>query len=215
MASVSSNFAWTMESQPELNHPALKSPIPCKWGSSCYYNGCCCFVHPGEEGTGRKLFPSRVSFNQQYGLMLWEAPVVRLIGNASFYERRRKGMSWSQWVDYKNQKQKQKQKQMAYLPYELDAVFPAQDEKDKMRRKLFPMIYQVLVENKYTILECGMVHRDMSAGKIVEKMLQMKKLDEIEKILDNERMMGNAIFYAYEYVLEDLKNNDKRYPNVN
>jgi hypothetical protein len=147
--------------------------------------------------------------------MLWEAPVVRLIGNASFYERRRKGMSWSQWVDYKNQKQKQKQKQMAYLPYELDAVFPAQDEKDKMRRKLFPMIYQVLVENKYTILECGMVHRDMSAGKIVEKMLQMKKLDEIEKILDNERMMGNAIFYAYEYVLEDLKNNDKRYPNVN
>jgi len=213
MTSVSSKFAWTMDSQPELNHLALKSPIPCNWGSSCYYNGCCCFVHPGEEGTGRKLFPGRVSFNQQYGVMCWEAPVVRLIGNASFYERRRKGMSWPQWLVYK--KQKQNQKQMAYLPYELDAVFPAQDEKDKMRRKLFPIIYQALVENKYTILECGMAHRDMSAGKIVDKMLEMNKLDDLEKMLDNQPTMGNAMYYAYESVLEDLKKNDKRYPDVN
>lgn len=203
-----------MSSQSELNHPSLKSPIPCVWGATCCYAGCCRYVHPGEEGTGRKLFPGRVALDKSGSAMFWEPPVVRLIGASSFYERRRKGYSWPQWIVYKQkqmQMQMQKQKQMAYYPHELDAVFP-KDEKEKMRDKLFPVIYQAFMENKYTILECGMAHREMTPGKIVDKMLETNKLDELEKILNDTPKIADAMYRAYEIVLEGLKKDDTLYP---
>lgn len=89
-----------MSSQPELNHPTFNSPIPCSWGASCSYTGCCRFVHPGEEGTGRKLFPGRITYDKTTRAMYWEPPVVRLIGSSTFYERRRRGFSWQGWVSY-------------------------------------------------------------------------------------------------------------------
>ena len=52
--------------------PELKSPQPCIHGAGCVYTkktadgkvvpGVCAFVHPGEEGRGRRLFPARTFF---------------------------------------------------------------------------------------------------------------------------------------------------------
>ena len=95
-----SPLAWNWEAQPEFNDPALKSPRPCTHGANCLYDGCCGFVHPGEEGTGRKLFPARTRVNND-GNQEWEPAVVRLIGyrrgQAGFYERRRLRLSWASW----------------------------------------------------------------------------------------------------------------------
>ena len=93
--STMTSFAWNYDEQPELNNPSLNSPIPCIWGANCYYANCCRFVHPGEEGTARKLFPSRSYIDN--GVQVWEPPTVRLIGHARFYERRRLRLSWPQW----------------------------------------------------------------------------------------------------------------------
>ena len=222
-----------MASQPELNDPLFKSPVPCSWGSSCYYAGCCRFVHPGEEGTGRKIFPPRMTFNKDTGMMIWEPPVVRLIGSSSFYERRRKGLSWPQWNSYKQtQKQMQKQKPQirlcdcgspATMSGENDSVifcekcymedydrtnsFPRSDEmtRELMRAKIFPIIYQAFTENKYTILECGMAHPEMTAGKIVTKLIDTFKMNQLEKMLTDDKMMARAMYHAYETVLDEVK----------
>jgi hypothetical protein len=87
-------YAFEWDAEPHLNHPALESPIPCRAGYNCTYSGVCSFVHPGEEGIGRRIFPAR-SPN--------EKDVVRLFGipekKATFYERRRLRLSWSQWCE--------------------------------------------------------------------------------------------------------------------
>lgn len=94
------SLSWSWDSSPELNEPSLKSPRPCSHGSNCLYDSCCAFVHPGEEGTERKLFPAR-TVNKDDGVQAWEPAVVRLVGyargQAGFYERRRLRMSWSAW----------------------------------------------------------------------------------------------------------------------
>lgn len=79
--------------------PELNSPQPCIHGAGCVYTvkdkddvihpGCCRFVHPGEEGTGRRLFPAKDG----------KPPCVRLTGKAGFYERRRLRMSWGEWCE--------------------------------------------------------------------------------------------------------------------
>jgi hypothetical protein len=76
----------------ELENPALHCPQPCKWGSSCVYRTGtgCGFVHPGEQGTALKLFEERTVEGRT------QPAVVRLLG-ASFYERRRLGLSWPEW----------------------------------------------------------------------------------------------------------------------
>jgi len=86
MANIDIAFGWV--AQPELDVPALNSPRPCSHGARCNYNGCCAFVHPGEQGTGRRVFPARNAN---------EKDVVRLIGRPDFYERRRLRLSWPQW----------------------------------------------------------------------------------------------------------------------
>jgi len=82
-------FNWPAE--PALDEKALNSPQPCSHGSSCRYNGPCAFVHKGEEGTGRRLFPARTVDGKE------QAACVRLIGSPSFYERRRLRLSWPEW----------------------------------------------------------------------------------------------------------------------
>jgi hypothetical protein len=85
------NSVWNgfWDAQPELNQEAI-CPQPCKWADHCVYNGPggCGFVHPGEQGTGRKLFQGRAAD---------EKPSIRLIGRPTFYERRRLRLSWPQW----------------------------------------------------------------------------------------------------------------------
>ena len=87
-------FNWPAE--PELDEKELNSPQPCGHGAGCTYNGPCAFVHPGEEGTGRRLFPGR-TIEDKDGNQVEQAAAVRLIGSPSFYERRRLKMSWPQW----------------------------------------------------------------------------------------------------------------------
>jgi hypothetical protein len=86
---------------PAFDAPELNSPQPCIHGAGCVFTvkdaggktipGCCRYVHPGEEGTGRRLFPARRD----------QPACVRLTGNAGFYERRRMKMSWQAWCELK------------------------------------------------------------------------------------------------------------------
>jgi hypothetical protein len=87
--------AFHTDGQVALNDPQLNCPRMCGHGSGCSYTGPggCAFVHPGEEGTGRRLFPARS--NPQTGEQ--QRAAVRLIGSPGFYERRRLKMSWKQW----------------------------------------------------------------------------------------------------------------------
>ena len=87
--------AFHTDGQVELNEPALNCPRMCGHGAACSYTGPggCAFVHPGEEGTGRRLFPARS--NPQTGEQ--QRASVRLIGSPGFYERRRLKMTWKQW----------------------------------------------------------------------------------------------------------------------
>ena len=82
----------------EMDVPELNSPQPCPRGVHCDYRvekegelvpACCRFVHPGEEGNGRRIFPP-----------LEDLPAcVRLTGGAGFYERRRLRLSWGEWCE--------------------------------------------------------------------------------------------------------------------
>jgi len=114
--------------------PELKSPQPCEHGAGCDYRrkdpktgamvkACCRFVHPGEEGNGRRLFPARtVCYEVEEGVEEEECPpemrgnrvvrkekkkpvvvekvqpaCVRLTGRAGYYERCRLRLSWADW----------------------------------------------------------------------------------------------------------------------
>jgi hypothetical protein len=105
MSSANQNVIRWFESA-ELDAPHLRSPQPCKRGIHCDYKlkdeasgelvrACCSGVHPGEEGTGRRLFPARITEDGR------EQPAcVRLTGAAySFYERRRLRLSWAEWCE--------------------------------------------------------------------------------------------------------------------
>ena len=83
--------------------PELNSPQPCIHGAGCVFTvkdadgkilpGCCRYVHPGEEGTGRRLFPAR---NLDDGRV--QPACVRLTGAAhQFYERRGCKIPWQEW----------------------------------------------------------------------------------------------------------------------
>jgi hypothetical protein len=88
----------------EMDAPELNSPQPCKRGIHCNYMvkneadewepGCCRGVHPGEEGTGRRIFPARITEDGRE-----QSACVRLTGRAGYYERRRLRLSWSQWCE--------------------------------------------------------------------------------------------------------------------
>lgn len=90
--------------------PHLNSPQPCVHGAGCVFTvkdatgtitpGCCRYVHPGEEGTGRRIFPSRTL--KKDDKIIHQAACVRLTGNAGYYERRRLGLSWQAWCERTN-----------------------------------------------------------------------------------------------------------------
>jgi hypothetical protein len=97
---------------PEFDAPELKSPQPCIHGAGCVFTvknaegvispGCCRYVHPGEEGTGRRLFPERQLKETGAEASFRVQPAcVRLTGNAGYYERRRLRLPWSEWCALK------------------------------------------------------------------------------------------------------------------
>jgi len=87
--------------------PELNSPQPCIHGAGCVFTikdsegkvtpGCCRYVHPGEEGTGRRYFAARTLPDGR------EQPAcVRLTGAAdAFYERRGRKIPWQEWCKQK------------------------------------------------------------------------------------------------------------------
>jgi len=91
---------------PTFDAPELKSPQPCIHGAGCVYTktlpdgkivpAVCRYVHPGEEGKGRRLYSARtVVFEHPDGKDVVDQPAcVRLIGNALYYERMRMQMPW-------------------------------------------------------------------------------------------------------------------------
>jgi hypothetical protein len=98
-------FRWYKK--PAFDAPHLNSPQPCSHGAGCNYRvtkdgvetiGCCAFVHPGEEGNGRRLFEERTSTNEA-GETVVQKACVRLTGRAGFYERRRLRLSWPAWCE--------------------------------------------------------------------------------------------------------------------
>jgi len=94
----------------KFDDPALNSPQPCIHGAGCVYTvkdadgnvkpGCCRYVHPGEEGNGRRLFPETIMVKG--GKQVQMPACVRLTGKAGFYERRRLGLSWEEWCKRNN-----------------------------------------------------------------------------------------------------------------
>ena len=87
--------------------PHLNSPQPCIHGAGCVFTvkdatgvvtpGCCRYVHPGEEGNGRRLFPARTV--KKDDKIIHQQACVRLTGNAGYYMRRRLGLSWQAWCE--------------------------------------------------------------------------------------------------------------------
>ena len=94
---------------PAFDAPEMKSPQPCIHGAGCVYTikladgkvipGVCRYVHPGEEGKGRALFPQRTIRDTELGSKgtIVQPACVRLIGNAGYYERMRLKMPWQAW----------------------------------------------------------------------------------------------------------------------
>ena len=104
---------------PAMDAPELNSPQPCHHGAGCNYKrknkagelvpACCSFVHPGEEGNGRRLFAQRTWYEGEEDPVIGEPPAeggkitrvdpacVRLTGRAGYYERRRLRLSWAEW----------------------------------------------------------------------------------------------------------------------
>ncbi len=95
--SATSNFSYAVGyafdwmANPLWNSPELRSPIPCRAGYNCTYSGVCSFVHPGEEGAERRLFPARNA---------GERDMVRLTHptkKPEYYRRRELRLSWPEW----------------------------------------------------------------------------------------------------------------------
>ena len=107
MTQPTNTINWFVKSV--FDDPRLNSPQPCAHGSGCDYKvldidsgqmvpACCRFVHPGEEGNGRRLFPAR-EYTSADGKLQKQWACVRLTGRAGFYERRRLGLSWKDWCE--------------------------------------------------------------------------------------------------------------------
>jgi hypothetical protein len=188
------NFSDSQFSAPELN-----APRPCAHAANCYYNGPngCAFVHPGEEGTGMKIFHARVMKDQQTGKEMWQKATVRLIGGAGFYERRRLKMSWPAWCALpKNShlqkpvkgsppaKEQEKEKVQEYVaPF----TQPAQSQDGMLHKMiaqaeaqtrqnignaLYPIINAFLAEEESSMKAGGVWHPSMTAGKITGMLLE-------------------------------------------
>lgn len=97
-----------------FDDPQLRSPQPCARGIYCDYRrwnpvskqmepAVCHFVHPGEEGTGRRLFPARQLKETGAEATFREQPAcVRLTGAAQgFYERCGRRIPWGTWCAQK------------------------------------------------------------------------------------------------------------------
>jgi hypothetical protein len=186
---------------PQFSAPELNAPRPCAHGSNCYYNGPngCAFVHPGEEGTGMKIFAARSVKDYQTGKESWQKATVRLIGGASFYERRRLKMNWPTWCALpKNahlpkpskasnpvaQEKQVQEKQEPNLLAQMIAKAQAEAEKrQQMGNSLYPIIHAFLAEQEKDMKLGGVWHPNMTAGKLTGMLLEAYSYNELYPML--------------------------------
>lgn len=174
-------YAFSWDSQPELNDPSLNSPQACRWGARCVYNKSCAFVHPGEEGTGRMLFPGRISMLN--GSQIWERPVVRLIGRAHFYERRRLKLSWPQWCSLKN------------MP-------PPVSIKEMWRKRYHTRIDELLTYNKETMISENSWHPTITTENVTTKVFNTIDTNKLEELWNNDGEFGTVVAKACNEIYE-------------
>lgn len=199
------SFAFDL-SDAQFSAPQLNAPRPCAHAANCYYNGPngCAFVHPGEEGTGMKVFPARIVKDYQTGQETWQKATVRLIGGAGFYERRRLKMSWPAWCALPKNAHLQKPVKLApvtpqTLAPSLEPVksqeLMAQTEAEKRQKigdALYPIISAFLAENEKDMKAGGVWKPNMTAGKITGMLLEgfsyndlYPMLTDMDKLSDN------------------------------
>jgi hypothetical protein len=105
MSAASNTIRWFVKES--FDEPKLRSPQPCVRGIHCDFKrwcpetkhmepAVCHFVHPGEEGAGRRYFPAR---QLGVGADARQQPAcVRLTGAAQgFYERCGRKLPWGVW----------------------------------------------------------------------------------------------------------------------
>ena len=110
--SAQNTIRWFVKAS--FDEPKLRSPQPCQRGIYCDYRrwnpaskqmepAVCHFVHPGEEGTGRRFFPARQLKETGPEASFREQPAcVRLTGAAQgFYERCGRKIPWGTWCAQK------------------------------------------------------------------------------------------------------------------
>ena len=195
------------DAQPELNDPSLNCPQPCFWGNKCVYDGPggCGFVHPGEQGTGRKLFPGRTTITENG--QRWEKPVVRLIGRPQFYERRRQRLSWPQWCKKMSGKAMTAAKvddastsAAAYPPLPFFRPPPTQEERrHAIGNRLYALIKNMLEESATERAESGLVHPLITPGKITGMLIE--DLDDAEKMTTDMGALGDMVIEACEVLI--------------
>lgn len=195
-----------------------KTPQACRWADACVYKGCCGFVHPGEEGTGLKFFPGRVTTTN--GVSQWEPPVVRLIGSPTFYKRRRLRMSWPQWCAESGLPAPVplSQRAPAPAPYPADCsmlsltapdiLYPAMrakvtaDTKNRLGDLLYPMVEAILTQNKEQMAEADAWHESMTPGKVVGMFLEGIDLPELEELTQSADALNERVVEACDILYQ-------------
>ena len=204
-------FDW---SNPEMNSPVLNSPRPCSHGVNCTYNGQggCAFVHPGEEGTGRRVFPARITTVN--GNQIWQKATVRLVNSGKkvdFYERRRLKMSWPEWLEYKG---------IASTPPSAPSPSPSvdvqhermtdsmllvkknQNQKQEIGNLLFVKVSENMLAAKPMLMDDGCFRENMTAGKITGMFLEAMGIPELLSLLHDEDALGQRMLEACDVLKE-------------
>ena len=192
-----------------------KTPQACRWADACVYKGCCGFVHPGEEGTGLKFFPGRITTTN--GVSQWEPPVVRLIGSPTFYKRRRLRMSWPQWCAESGLPAPVPLSQRAPTAAPADGsmlsltapdiLYPAMRAASSLHPAslgdlLYPMVKAILTENKQAMAEADAWHESMTPGKVVGMFLEGIELAELEELTQSADMLNERVVEACDILYQ-------------
>ena len=211
---MSYTFDW---SNPEMNSPVLNSPRPCSHGVNCTYNGAggCAFVHPGEEGTGRRVFPARITTVN--GNQIWQKATVRLVNSGKkvdFYERRRLKMSWPEWCEYKGTASSSASPSPS-APTEsrvstpvTDAMLLAEKHKNQKAHKqeignlLFVKVSENMLAAKPMLMDDGCFRENMTAGKITGMFLEAMGIPELLSLLHDEDALGQRMLEACDVLLQ-------------
>jgi len=216
----SAPFFWPTE--PALDEKSLNSPQPCQHGSNCTYKTpgkCCAFVHPGEQGSGRQLFPARIFVEN--GRQIYQKAQVRLIGS-SFYERRSLGLSWPEWCKrvqpqpqpspesvqayFNEMYQKLETQAYAEQQKEAEALLAEQYKQtmgNMLMKKVTPHLDNLKQQFEYGKDEGESWPSIMSAGKIVGMFLEAMDTNELKQLLNDpiffEEKFSEALQILHEF----------------